>query len=297
MTAIDSEDEKAYVELKFWPSLELIPVVRRFVSAFYERLLAHADAVARLALATHELLENTVKFSSDGVSCLHLGAIALPGATRITIRTRNQASERHRAALVDAIAEIQGAESAFHHYQELMRRNARRHDGSGLGLARIRAEAEMELECALDGGEVSVLATAIVAGELRATGAALPAVADAGFSAATWLDGGVLAVRLTGNADLAAKDALEELMPRVHAEALRARVGVVSLDLTAVEFMNSSCFRSLVSWVSDVQDLPVAQRYRIRLLSNSSVLWQRRSLHALKCFADDLVEITAPGSG
>ncbi len=56
-----SEKEPIYIELRFSPSPELIPVVRRFVSAFYERLLSQADAASRLALATHELLENTCK--------------------------------------------------------------------------------------------------------------------------------------------------------------------------------------------------------------------------------------------
>jgi hypothetical protein len=53
----------------------------------------------------------------------------------------------------------------------------------------------------------------------------------------------------------------------------------------------SSCFRSFVSWLSDVQDLPPDQQDRIRRRSNSAMLWQRRSLHALKCFADDLVQV------
>ncbi len=55
--------------------------------------------------------------------------------------------------------------------------------------------------------------------------------------------------------------------------------------------MSSSCFRTFVTWLSDVQDLPPERQYRIRLRSNATMLWQRRSLHALRCFAHDLVNI------
>ena len=63
-------------ELKFCPSLELIPIVRRFVEIFYSQLLAQDDVAARIALATHELLENSVKFSSDGMASIHIGVAA-----------------------------------------------------------------------------------------------------------------------------------------------------------------------------------------------------------------------------
>jgi hypothetical protein len=49
---------------------------------------------------------------------------------------------------------------------------------------------------------------------------------------------------------------------------------------------------SFVSWIGEVSDLTAGQ-YRIRFLSNPSILWQRRSLHALSCFAAELVTIEA----
>jgi hypothetical protein len=136
-----------------------------------------------------------------------------------------------------------------------------------------------------------MVARAMVPGESRLGASDLPQIASAGFSAASSFDGGALHVRFGGNADLGAKNALEELLPRLHAEALRVAAAEVVIDFTGLEFMNSSCFRSFVGWVSDVQDLPPEKQYRIRLLSNSGMLWQRRSLHALKCFADDLIAI------
>jgi hypothetical protein len=55
--------------------------------------------------------------------------------------------------------------------------------------------------------------------------------------------------------------------------------------------MNSSCFKIFVAWLAQVRDLDAAKQYRIHLLSNPNLLWQRRSLAALSCFAVDLVAI------
>ncbi len=105
-------------------------------------------------------------------------------------------------------------------------------------------------------------------------------------------------VRCRGNADLRAREPLESLLGRVDAEARRLRVAEVEVDLRDLEFMNSSCFKSFVSWIGRVQDLEPEMQYRIRFVSNPSMHWQQRSLHALRCFAVELVSIeTAPATG
>lgn len=111
------------------------------------------------------------------------------------------------------------------------------------------------------------------------------------FSAATTIDGSTIRVRLRGNADMRVKDGLDSLLTKLHAEAVRISATEVAIDLTELEFMNSSCFKGFVSWISSVQELDAAKKYRIRLLSKPELLWQRRSLHALRCFAVDLVTI------
>ena len=100
----------------------------------------------------------------------------------------------------------------------------------------------------------------------------LPEISSPTFSVASSLAGGSIRVRFAGNADLSARDALELLLPRVHTEAQRLVAAEVIVDFKDLEFMNSSCFRSFVSWVSDVQDLPAEKQYRIRMLSNASTL-------------------------
>jgi len=119
----------------------------------------------------------------------------------------------------------------------------------------------------------------------------LPEVSSPHFSTQATYDGNLIRVHLAGNADLHAKDALESLLTRLHAEIQRLGASEVTVDLHDLEFMNSSCFKSFVSWISAVQDLNADKQYRIRFLSNPAMLWQRRSLHALKCFAIDLIQI------
>ena len=64
------------------------------------------------------------------------------------------------------------------------------------------------------------------------------------------------------------------------------------IDLRDLEFMNSSCFKSFVSWITDIQELEPAQQYKVRFLSNSKLHWQKRSLHSLRCFAVELITVT-----
>src|SRR5947209_8429255 len=65
-------DHPAYFELNFRPNVALVSVVRRFVNEFYQRFLSDPDATSRLALATHELLENAVKYSKDGETTIRI---------------------------------------------------------------------------------------------------------------------------------------------------------------------------------------------------------------------------------
>ena len=119
----------------------------------------------------------------------------------------------------------------------------------------------------------------------------LPPVSADDFSASASLDGDTLTVRFSGNADMRTKSALDALLVKVHSEAQRLAVREVVIDFHKLEFMNSSCFKSFVTWISDVRDLDVQKQYKIRFLSKPELLWQRRSLHALRCFAVDLISI------
>ncbi|MGE0401638.1 MAG: ATP-binding protein [Kofleriaceae bacterium] len=158
----------AYVELNFRPNVQLVSVVRRFVSEFYQRTLGDPDGSSRVALATHELLENAVKYSKDGETTIRIEVSASGSPRTVTIMLRNRAEDPHIAAIREIVDGVAAANDAFAYYQQLLVAKAKRREGSGLGLARICAEGEMAITLNVEGEDtVELLATTHVTAEAR----------------------------------------------------------------------------------------------------------------------------------
>lgn len=161
---------KPYFELNFRPNFALVTVVRRFVSEFNRRFLADPDS-SRVALATHELLENAVKFSADGATTIRMEIVdAGEHAKTIRVILRNRAESSHIEAVKRLLGGIADSPSPAAFYQQLLVKRAKVKDGSGgLGLARICAEGEMAVTVAVEGDVIAIqAATTIDKGGLRA---------------------------------------------------------------------------------------------------------------------------------
>ncbi len=100
-----------------------------------------------------------------------------------------------------------------------------------------------------------------------------------------------IVVVLAGTADTSVREQLEEYFTQLHSEALRLRVPTVTVDLRELEFMNSSCLKVFVAWLAHLREVEAPAQYKVCFRSNPKLLWQRRSLAALSCFAIDLVTI------
>jgi hypothetical protein len=146
-----------FCELSFEKKPELVSIVRRFVSDFYDRTLCDPEATSRVALATHELLENAVKYSRDGRAKVRIELSGVGDKVRVRIRTKNRANPEDAAHIQRTIDEMTSMDANVY-YLSLMRKNAHRTDGSGLGLARIHAEAEMDMSVACRNGTITVSA-------------------------------------------------------------------------------------------------------------------------------------------
>ena len=120
---------------------------------------------------------------------------------------------------------------------------------------------------------------------------AIAAVHDVDFAAEANVSDGVLQATVSGNADLNVRLALERFLAAVHDEARAQKLRTVSLDVRQLAFMNSSCLKSLVVWVTQIQDLPVEQRYQVMVRSSPTLYWQKRSLVAISSLASDIVTI------
>jgi len=120
----------------------------------------------------------------------------------------------------------------------------------------------------------------------------LAAVVEPKFSARVLHDGEHVILRLAGNADVGAKHHLANIFRTVHVRAQELKATAVKIDMRELVFMNSSCFKDLITWLDNVRDTG-ANLYRIVFLSSATMHWQRRSLHALSCFARDLITVEA----
>lgn len=161
--------EDAYCELSFSPNVALIPTVRRFVGDFYECVLGDPKIASRLVVATHELLDNAIRYSVDGQSAIRIGVGRAGGHVCVQVETRNKTTQERGNEVVRLVHEMNGARDPAGFYQKLIHQTARRTDGSGLGLGRIHAESEMDLTCELRGELLRLRAEARFASEEKAS--------------------------------------------------------------------------------------------------------------------------------
>ncbi len=155
--------ETAYFELNFKPNVQLVSVVRRFVTEFYQRFLNDPDGTSRVALATHELLENAVKYSRDGETTIRIELSQHETPRRVRIQLRNRAELVHIAAIREIVDGVNHATDATSFYHALITSKAKNKTaGSGLGLARICAEAEMKIHYDVQGDTVVIEASTVM---------------------------------------------------------------------------------------------------------------------------------------
>jgi hypothetical protein len=142
----------------FCPNIELITSTRRFVAELFDSMITDPDAVSRVALTIHELLENTLKYSTDGMVCLQVTVSDIGGSKVVKICASNRANPTQLGELKRRIDALRDTQDPMAFYVSMMIDSAGREDGSGLGLARIRVEGEMDLAYTIDGDVITITA-------------------------------------------------------------------------------------------------------------------------------------------
>lgn len=157
-------EQMPFFHLVFRPNIKLVSTVRRFTEEFYRRVLANQDLSQRLALATHELLENAVAYSSDSETAIRIEI----EDDVLTVQTWNRSTPERIAGMRTLLDALAAADDPKEFYQDLMNKSLEREDGSGLGLARVRSEAEMLLTHEIDNEDrVCIRARTTIAGGIN----------------------------------------------------------------------------------------------------------------------------------
>ncbi len=144
------------IAIDFRPEFRLVSTTREYLDQLCGRML-DPDVTFRLTMAAHELLENIVKYSSDGRGVVEVRLEMRNAVRYLVVSTKNRASAENVAKLSALVRELVAAPDPEAVYDDMIRFSASR-EGSGLGLARIRAEGHMQLTCCVDGNEVTLVA-------------------------------------------------------------------------------------------------------------------------------------------
>lgn len=96
-------------------------------------------------------------------------------------------------------------------------------------------------------------------------------------------------VRFAGTGEGEGAAVLHRFLTLLHGEATSHGLGEVVIEMKDLDFINSSCLKAMVAWVYKVDT--EGRPYKIRLLRDAALHWQRTSLATLQRLAPDVVVI------
>jgi hypothetical protein len=116
----------------------------------------------------------------------------------------------------------------------------------------------------------------------------LPTIAEQGLTLAP-VDAAEARVRFSGAGDTEGVALLERFLGLLHQDLVARGIAEVAVDLEQLTFINSSCLKALVSWIYKVDT--GGRPYKIVLLRNPRMHWQKSSLSTLQRLAPQVVSI------
>jgi hypothetical protein len=94
-------------------------------------------------------------------------------------------------------------------------------------------------------------------------------------------------LRFAGTGEAEGAAVLDRYLAVLHQHALARELREVVLELWELEFINSSCLKAMVAWIYKVDT--EGRPYKIRLLRDASLHWQRTSIATLQRLAPEVV--------
>jgi hypothetical protein len=116
----------------------------------------------------------------------------------------------------------------------------------------------------------------------------LPSVEEEGLSLAP-VEGKPGHFRFAGTGEAEGAAVLDRFLGQLHAHMLAQSLGEVTVELHELEFINSSCLKAMVAWIFKVDH--EGRPYKIRLVRDAALHWQRTSIATLQRLAPEVVVI------
>jgi hypothetical protein len=117
-----------------------------------------------------------------------------------------------------------------------------------------------------------------------------PAIVREGFAIAVE-QGNPIRLKLSGNADMDIVPLLGPYLGRFHDYLCGTNASTVTVDLRELYFLNSSCFKAIITWIASINTLNPSERYHVQFFINPGLAWQKRNLQSILDFAPTIVGV------
>jgi len=77
----------------------------------------------------------------------------------------------------------------------------------------------------------------------------------------------------------------------LHSTILTSHLSTFSVDVSELTFVNSSAIRLFIDWAMWINQLPVADRYRLTFVTSRHITWQTTNFSALRSLVGNVVFI------
>lgn len=84
---------------------------------------------------------------------------------------------------------------------------------------------------------------------------------------------------------------LEPFFEKIHQSALKNNLKLINIDLTDLNYINSSGITIFVKWIINLQQLPESQKYSLKFICNPEHKWQQQSITMLAKTAPRIISI------
>ncbi len=147
-----AEKEETLLEVRVAADPPLASLTRRYLKEVLTRLAVSDEAIDRLGMIVHELIENICKYTIGDKTSGRISLHQIGTTGGFIVRSWNRTSSEHVGQIERLLGLRKQALNADQFYQTLMRRTAIQAAGSGLGLGRVMAEGQMELTSTYSAG-------------------------------------------------------------------------------------------------------------------------------------------------